>query len=561
MEIHLKRVQLIRRLFLSSVWLILLLTAGLKVRSVVFEEGLLATQDPIFAFLNNRLVILLVAIIEIVVVFLLLTHRSPAFKLTLVIWLSSVFLMYRSGLWLVDYHAPCSCLGLSIDWLPLDPDLLNWLLLTTLLYFLVGGVTLLKRTLALDVHRGFPCSESSPAASHPVLRSLRCISILSIIEFASAQAAVSSTTNEVLYAAEGMISVREYSRSGEEISPASPPYQFVVWRKNERWLIKTIFGPNWFSLYGCDGANVYSVLYDPNPEGDDKRDPLRPRYIPGAITKGPFPVGAAWYTTIPWFALLSDNSIGDGDTVLPALWANFRVDLSAHIYDLAQTALNSSPALPASATWTFSRKRLKHADRNELLAREGVPRSIRDMNAMAQSEFSTLLGDEPTGEYTVTVVTNVYGMQLPLEFELSRYYTQVRNRRGTNGASNPTATHQLYHGQIKRYWSEELASYVPDLLDPVSVADWRFRHDRRLLDYIRYSVTNGAWPNVDDPRLLALYQEKLSRSPRLWISSARHAVALLLVLAVFVAPAAIWFVNRRRAYRTAPNNKHQQNTT
>ncbi|HEU5396317.1 MAG TPA: hypothetical protein VFV81_04060, partial [Verrucomicrobiae bacterium] len=54
-------------------------------------------------------------------------------------WLSSAFLIYRTGLWFIDWHRPCHCLGDLTETLHLPAVWADDLMKMVLLYLLIGS--------------------------------------------------------------------------------------------------------------------------------------------------------------------------------------------------------------------------------------------------------------------------------------------------------------------------------------------------------------------------------------------------------------------------------------
>jgi len=133
------------RWFCLSAGLILLLTGLAKVLSTLGINRMLEVADPVFG-LKFRHLFMAVGLLELGAVFLiLLTDLRPRLKLLLIAWLSTNFVIYRLGLWLMDWHQPCNCLGTLTDFLRLSPTAADWMLKAGLAYMLVGSYWLLWR--------------------------------------------------------------------------------------------------------------------------------------------------------------------------------------------------------------------------------------------------------------------------------------------------------------------------------------------------------------------------------------------------------------------------------
>ena len=131
------------RWFCLSAGLILLVTGLAKVLSTLGVNRMLDVADPVFG-LNFRHLFMAVGLLEFAAAFLiLLTDLRPRLKLLLIAWLSTNFVLYRAGLWLMDWHRPCNCLGTLTDFLHLSPTTADWMVKAALAYMVFGGYGLL----------------------------------------------------------------------------------------------------------------------------------------------------------------------------------------------------------------------------------------------------------------------------------------------------------------------------------------------------------------------------------------------------------------------------------
>jgi hypothetical protein len=111
---------------------ILLVAAAFKLNSALYEIRLLGVANPLLDFLSNRQVLVVAAVVEIAVAWVLLSaqsNRSRAFYLS---WIVAVFISYRGGLWLIRAPEPCGCLGSIGQWLGISDAATNMLSLITL---------------------------------------------------------------------------------------------------------------------------------------------------------------------------------------------------------------------------------------------------------------------------------------------------------------------------------------------------------------------------------------------------------------------------------------------
>jgi hypothetical protein len=76
---------------------------------------------------------------ELVVAFLCVFLEDRLFTLSAVVWLSTTLVLYRFGLWFLDWHRPCGCLGHLNDLLHLSPETADKMMKILLLYLLLGS--------------------------------------------------------------------------------------------------------------------------------------------------------------------------------------------------------------------------------------------------------------------------------------------------------------------------------------------------------------------------------------------------------------------------------------
>lgn len=126
--------------FLQSAAVILLLTAAAKAVSAFGTQSILEKADPIFWVLKNRELLVLVATLEAVVAFLLLSKASQSVKRGSLIWLCTNFLLYRMGLWITGAPAACKCMGDLAGRIGLSDSQASWIMLGALGYMLGGSL-------------------------------------------------------------------------------------------------------------------------------------------------------------------------------------------------------------------------------------------------------------------------------------------------------------------------------------------------------------------------------------------------------------------------------------
>lgn len=144
------------RLFVQSVGIILCLTAIAKLVSAGGSARILNLPDPLL-ILSNKIVLVLVAVMELVIAGFALFSKKINLALYLIAWFASNLLIYRLGLWWSKVAAPCSCLGTVTDALPFSPHTIQLMMKCILGYMLIGSFGLLLR--------GFFSGRNKPAAS------------------------------------------------------------------------------------------------------------------------------------------------------------------------------------------------------------------------------------------------------------------------------------------------------------------------------------------------------------------------------------------------------------
>lgn len=116
---------------------LLMVTAMAKLYSAGGSARVLQVQDQ-FIHLGYRPVMIVVALIEIVVATFLLRSRSDLWRSLVLLWLSSNFMGYRLGSYLLGVHL-CPCLGHLTDRLPLPPGLADIALTVLVLWWFAGS--------------------------------------------------------------------------------------------------------------------------------------------------------------------------------------------------------------------------------------------------------------------------------------------------------------------------------------------------------------------------------------------------------------------------------------
>lgn len=126
------------RVFVFSAGLLFLATALAKLISGAGSARILQSPDPILD-IPFRHVLLIVGGIEMLVAMLCLFSSRAQLQAGVIALLSTNFILYRFGLWLVGWHRPCACLGNLTDALHISPSAADTGMKIVLGYCLIGS--------------------------------------------------------------------------------------------------------------------------------------------------------------------------------------------------------------------------------------------------------------------------------------------------------------------------------------------------------------------------------------------------------------------------------------
>ena len=128
--------------FVLSSGAILAITGIAKIWSGLGNSKFLAVVDPIIG-IKFGFLMLAVGAAEIVVAAVCFFSKRQTLALGLVAWMSTNFVLYRLGLWWMDWKKPCSCLGNLTDALHISPQTADNIMKVLLAYLLIGSYGLL----------------------------------------------------------------------------------------------------------------------------------------------------------------------------------------------------------------------------------------------------------------------------------------------------------------------------------------------------------------------------------------------------------------------------------
>ena len=146
MHFHQTNAQSMRQLarfFIISCATLLFAASVLKMASAFGNMRLLNAADPVFAFISNRQMLILVASVEVIVCMILIGVKSEFIKLACTAWISTCFVLYRTGLWILGVRE-CMCLGNALNWIGIERQSLSRFTGILAVLMMVGSIILLK---------------------------------------------------------------------------------------------------------------------------------------------------------------------------------------------------------------------------------------------------------------------------------------------------------------------------------------------------------------------------------------------------------------------------------
>jgi hypothetical protein len=121
---------------------ILAITGVAKIWTGLGNSKFLTVVDPVLGIKFGQLM-LMVGIAEIAIALVCFFSKRQTLALALVAWMSTNFVVYRLGLWWMDWKAPCGCLGNLTDALGIAPQTADNIMKVLLAYMLIGSYGLL----------------------------------------------------------------------------------------------------------------------------------------------------------------------------------------------------------------------------------------------------------------------------------------------------------------------------------------------------------------------------------------------------------------------------------
>lgn len=132
----------LRKCFIASAGVILLVTGMAKIAAAAGAPRILLTADPVF-IIPLRYVLIMASVLELCVAFICLTNAAHKANLALIAWLSTAILVYRLGRIWVGYRRPCMCMGTVTASLHISPATADLIMRVVLAYLIFGSYSLI----------------------------------------------------------------------------------------------------------------------------------------------------------------------------------------------------------------------------------------------------------------------------------------------------------------------------------------------------------------------------------------------------------------------------------
>ena len=132
------------KFFTASGGVVLFITGVAKIISALGTSLALKETDPIIG-VSLRNLFLIVGVLEVTVSAVCILQKNPDLAVKLVAWIATMFITYRFGLWLLDWHRPCHCLGDLTRAIHISSQTADRIAKGALAYLFVGSYYLLFR--------------------------------------------------------------------------------------------------------------------------------------------------------------------------------------------------------------------------------------------------------------------------------------------------------------------------------------------------------------------------------------------------------------------------------
>ena len=503
------------KVFVFSAGAILAITGIAKIWSGLGNSKFLAVVDPIIGIKFGQLM-LVVGVAEIVIALVCFFSKRQTLVLGLVAWMSTNFVVYRVGLWWMDWKKPCSCLGNLTDALHISPQTADNIMKVLLAYLLIGSYGLL-----IWQWRAARCVNSRKKIN-PKLSGVSSLAVFVIINCLD----VNRQAMGAVFQAEGTL-VRTVYRGDEKGSVLfTDSADFFLCVSNRQWFLKTEEeGGRYHFECGSDGLDSYYIVYDESQEPSRGSSEV---VRPAVVTEGIYPEFAHPLAAVLWLAFASADYFTSLRTqTMPAPWASPMDDPSSLLYTYNADFIDEQQRLPKNMSWVVSKDRIEKMK---------VPRHPgRNYSDEMIASLSSYSHGTTGGVFRVLITTNFQGFYLPMVFELVR-----------NFVPGP-GVFERYSGTTKRILMPSQPVGPPNIRGKIGVSDYRWQDSNTRLLYLNYVVTNQMWKEKGDPEHQNLFsQRRASLSMKPTVLPFKRQVILALVLLLLVIPFSWMLLSKKK---------------
>jgi hypothetical protein len=334
------------------------------------------------------------------------------------------------------------------------------------------------------------------------------------------------------------------------------------------WLIESDFIPGRRTIYHYDGTNVYRVRVsreDPaaaaaleklraNPRVETLKRLMEQQDDSGSsgpivltITPGGHPLDDGGANT-PWLAFCSGSYLRLPERLLPRSGGHGRDSPGAFGYTDQTSTFEDELGLPARVELFASTALLKAEPTRDTLNRFTAQRArLRHQPTVLMPEGFL------TARYEVIAHTNFGGWTIPTHFAYEQFLPGPDGEPWRTVALNGIVT-------SLRPAARPSAVVSPDKV--YTVVDYRFRHQKRLVDSIRYPLTNAIVPPVEDPVLQESFRAAVAAAPvdPFYQGRIGRWIAYALLIFLLTAVPVFWLLAKRVRYQENQENVQSQNS-
>ena len=286
------------------------------------------------------------------------------------------------------------------------------------------------------------------------------------------------------------------------------------------WRFDLTQGSNFIESIGCDGTNVFVTFQgqkigarDPQPTATAEKEYKAPP-LAASVCLDLYPSVASDHAKVLWIAFAAGKQLSD-DIKLPPPWRSLKGGEQGRKLPIKFNLLEANSQMPSNLRFFY-------------------PQDLSE-------------GAGPIAEYSVVRTSRLFGVALPKDFELRRYF-----------GHNERATSKLllkYSGRISGVNTASISSFRPVLEQPAGVFDRRFSYTigGTGVQGIVYLITNGTWLGTNEPDLQKMYEQQkehflqsqtADRQPK-----GSKGILMILACVVLMPPVAYVFVLLRRRFR------------